>query len=568
MERNDGTEAVGVLSNQMEVGDREKMGQDCCIVMNGMETLLLTPCGDVLVSRCRAASKSLLPPPPPQNIFPSDPQVQQQQQSSWCASFEEALCGSAYALPSYPTGSDIVRRRQQGPKDGLLGGRQLGASANPSNNATRRPSLQSTSDDSSHFPKLWTAPFWGSTPAPQQQSPQEEQSPFQWRRKRKPPLSHPSHVALHGVPVFLSSLHRVQIEQISAHPMGSHVLLISSQAMLYSYGKNDHGQLGYNVTTNYDNSPATECTMTPTIVTSLLEHGGKAVQCAAGVRHSLVVIQQERRRTATSSSVGQQEVQQLIYGFGDNDCMKLGLQHPPMENVFDRVVTPRRVALQLDDESSIVSIHASQHHSAALIQQGDKNVLYTWGDVSHGALGIPTWEEPTTAPKVVAIPAPVETIPLLPNEQPASVALGPTVTFVVTNFGRGFVFGTGLLGSDVGEPIFIQPKLLQIEGKLCQVSVGTTHVLARTDEGAVLAWGDTRTETIMATPEQVTTIPPMAHVCAGPDSISFLVTQDGYVWSGGDIVTGGGRIAHGEAEAAKNSEEPCPVFGGLRLWVS
>jgi alpha-tubulin suppressor-like RCC1 family protein len=180
-------------------------------------------------------------------------------------------------------------------------------------------------------------------------------------------------VLFHGVPTFLSSLSQVRIQQISAHPQGSHVLMISTEALLFSYGLNDHGQLGIGIKCKGPGSH-NRYVWTPTIITPLLENGGKAITCAAGESHSLVVVSTEGRRvlktrsphadpgsqsgtppsikmnrvsssppsmnteressgnvremvlssTSTSESVWHHQ----LYGFGRNNSMKIGLIHP------------------------------------------------------------------------------------------------------------------------------------------------------------------------------------------------------------------------------------------------
>ena len=203
----------------------------------------------------------------------------------------------------------------------------------------------------------------------------------------------------HGIPTFLKAFTAVRITQCSAHPLGSHVLLISAAGLLYSYGLNDSGQLGIGIQTRVSGFHRGYI-CNPTIVTPLLENGGKAIACAAGVNHSLVVVETEERRivksrsfdppsttsssshnnhggttataatpltTASSRSVDDNHpptnrlsnasstetvVYHQIYGFGRNDSMKIGLISPRvalingMEEQFEAVLLPRRVALQ------------------------------------------------------------------------------------------------------------------------------------------------------------------------------------------------------------------------------
>lgn len=257
---------------------------------------------------------------------------------------------------------------------------------------------------------------------------------------------------IHGVPVFLSALSQVRITKVSAHPLGAHVLMISAEALLFTYGLNHHGQLGIGIKSEIkqDNRGFH---ITPTLVTPLLENGGKAINCAAGVDHSLVVVATEGRRlqklhtkpgvtysdhgadslrlpsspseTATGSTTkhlplaekegderfhfSEKSVQyHQIYAFGRNNFMKLGLIRPRGQEgtepgSAEDSVLPRRVALHCTvwpqeghctDSSlppqGIFDIAASAEHSAALVRRATGDVeVYMWGNASLGALGLP-----------------------------------------------------------------------------------------------------------------------------------------------------------------------------------
>ena len=192
----------------------------------------------------------------------------------------------------------------------------------------------------------------------------------------------------HGTPGCLPHLSQVKVTKISAHPLGSHVLLISKEAILFTYGQNSHGQLGLD-------TPTGTFISKPTIVVPLLENGGKTMDCAAGVNHSLVVVKTEAQRigrfhSQLSSSKKKHQQQygsqpennkQLplsraisspyrihqnknnkqrmedddgddevvddederfchsyhhqLYGFGKNDFMKLGLLNPIIKNNYN-----------------------------------------------------------------------------------------------------------------------------------------------------------------------------------------------------------------------------------------
>eukprot|EP00980_Cylindrotheca_fusiformis_P028202 scaffold22586_cov138-Cylindrotheca_fusiformis.AAC.22 len=248
----------------------------------------------------------------------------------------------------------------------------------------------------------------------------------------------------HGVPVFLSSLSQIRISKVSANPLGAHVLLISAEALLLTYGLNNHGQLGIGTKSNLKDGTRGFVT-SPTLVTPLLENGGKTINCAAGVNHSLVVVSTEGRRLQklkkdtleTYSDVGASPLKRMTsspskfpekkdydddesgdtsdesvqhhqaYGFGRNDFMKVGLVSASLSETSDSadieedILLPHRVALHCtvwpQDKSSsssslppqgIFDIAASAQHSAALVRRPTGDVeVYMWGNASLGALG-------------------------------------------------------------------------------------------------------------------------------------------------------------------------------------
>lgn len=295
---------------------------------------------------------------------------------------------------------------------------------------------------------------------------------------------------LHGIPTFCSYFSNVKIRNVSAHPLGAHVLLISQAGLLYSYGLNNHGQLGIGFISNV-RGVHKGYVMKPTIVTPLVENGGKAVQCAAGVNHSLVVVETEQRRLVKSLSFDYARQRQLsqrsrsqqqqflldttetivhhqMYGFGRNDFTKIGLVSPKLANrgsggdggklsspydEMESVVLPHRVALRCSvqrnfNESSlqgIFAIAASAEHSAALVRRPSGDVeLYTWGNAMHGALGLP---EPAAQPGLDGLSV-TEKAHLSP-----AVRVVPVPSFVacLSKTSNVDARSSSLLLSDVGE---------------------------------------------------------------------------------------------------------------------
>lgn len=424
---------------------------------------------------------------------------------------------------------------------------------------------------------------------------------------------------LHGIPTFCASFDTVKVRHVSAHPLGAHVLVICQAGLLYSYGLNSHGQLGIGVLSD-TRGPQQGFVMTPTIVTPLLENGGKAVHCAAGVDHSLVVVEMEERRLMKSRSMepshpanntaaipssqhlhrsesqsntfpqsrvcsnhGEEHAMEAVlhhqmYGFGRNNFMKIGLvrpnpskrqtpsttrssgRGPPLNHALPPALVdrteceslPRRVALRCSvrkyprsridfaDPSSclgIFAVAASVDHSAALVRRTSGDVeLFTWGNASFGALGLPHFahtdrqedidsqamQAPTLTPvaspqRIVPVPTFVACLSRTSNrdaqiasllnyekgEFPVDVSLGRSCSFIVTSIGRCFAFGTsetGMLGLGLGVTEANQPvevflprdsllDQLSTIDKFCSVHAGSSHAIACTTNGNAYGWG-------------------------------------------------------------------------------
>ncbi len=280
------------------------------------------------------------------------------------------------------------------------------------------------------------------------ESPEEKKDESQSPKEPLEPTQPTHQPFYHGIPIFLTSLSQIRVSKVSSHPLGAHVLLISEEALLFSYGLNNHGQLGIGIRSNVKGENRGFHT-TPTLITPLLENGGKAIHCAAGVDHSLVVVATEGRRlhklqpnhgvaysdhgaplltsvagvgktTATVSNDDQDSVcHHQLYGFGSNDFMKIGLVRARLaddgsEGDGEDILLPRRVALhctvwphqgdsaegdEVDDSTlppqGIFDIAASAEHSAALVRRATGDIeVYMWGNATLGALGLSVSQDP------------------------------------------------------------------------------------------------------------------------------------------------------------------------------
>ena len=374
---------------------------------------------------------------------------------------------------------------------------------------------------------------------------------------------------LHGVPTCL--MREIRISAISANALGSHVLLISTQALLFSYGANTHGQLGLGTSELF--------VPTPTLVTAVLEGGGKTLHCAAGVDYSLICVKTRQRRIQKDSdnavSQGESEYHlHQLYGFGSNKGKKLGLYKNASEA---NIMLPHRVALHAkvtwpsdaNDQSSphlesgalpvgIFCLTASSNHSAALIRSATGAVdLFLWGE--SGALGLASDSGAITKVESLSYnPALVddEDSYLQPSEYPSQVALGVNCTFVLLNTGRCLSFGGSHL---LPEKVCLEPTEVELDSRIVSLSVGSQHVLATCVGQKIYSWGvDPATHTITARPLEVGKR--AIQTFAGHDASAFVL-EDGTVQTCG---ASSGRL--GQGEVPPNPKKPTAVFGGLRLW--
>lgn len=386
---------------------------------------------------------------------------------------------------------------------------------------------------------------------------------------------------LHGVPTCL--MRDIRISAISAHALGSHVLLISTNALLFSYGSNQYGQLGLGTLEPF--------VATPTLVTAVLEGGGKTLYCAAGVDYSLIAVKTNQQRVLRDiegalmkqrgagdvasqvtepSGVSSYYEHHQVYGFGSNKNRKLGLY----KNISNpNLWLPHRVALHAKStwqpdtapESShaelpvgIFCLAASENHSAALVRSTKGEVdLYMWGE--SGALGLASESGAVTKVESLSYnPSLVddEDSYLNPSEYPTQVALGGNCTFVLLNTGRCLSFGGSHL---LPEKVSLEPTEIQLESPILSLSVGAQHVVATCADEKVYTWGvDPATQVTSPKPSE------LAHralrTFAGYDTSAF-VFQDGTLKTCG---VKSGRL--GQGEVPPNPKAPMPLFGGLRLW--
>ena len=142
---------------------------------------------------------------------------------------------------------------------------------------------------------------------------------------------------------------KVKIKAISTSSF--HSLILSEEGDVYSFGRNDKGQLGVN---DFDHRNK------PTLIK--LEKDGNKVNVkaiSAGVMHSLILTEDGD-----------------VYSFGRNDEGQLGLEGPSLP-----VTEPHLIVMT----EKIKVIAAGDGHSLILTENGN---VYSFGDNSRGHLGL------------------------------------------------------------------------------------------------------------------------------------------------------------------------------------
>ena len=148
-------------------------------------------------------------------------------------------------------------------------------------------------------------------------------------------------------PVRLAALEDVQIEFVSSGPSAVHTFAISTEGKVYSWGRNEKGQLGQN------DLKDRKC---PTLVTAL--DGYRVVKAAAGRNHSLFL-----------TDKGQ------VLACGDNRFGQCGVKDSQMYKA------PRLVTY---DGPPALRIACGADFSAMVDVQGN---VWTWGSPEYGQCG-------------------------------------------------------------------------------------------------------------------------------------------------------------------------------------
>jgi alpha-tubulin suppressor-like RCC1 family protein len=254
-------------------------------------------------------------------------------------------------------------------------------------------------------------------------------------------------------PVGLSAqgLHFTSVSVGGAHSCG-----VTTDSVVYCWGRNDRGQLG---------DSSTEDRAVPTRVA-----GGIAFRSiSAGGSHTCAVA-----------------ADGAPYCWGANDSGQLGLGTTRDQNY------PARVGFTTAGMGTmrVSAISAGARHTCALIIHWERqDQMFCWGANSSGQLGIRAPGQQLNMTRVALSPQPT-----FGADRYSSVATGSQHTCGVSKQGSVYCWGEngrGQLGnaSRTGSPVRFPVRMRRRE-TFSSVTVGAAHSCALTSAGLAYCWGD------------------------------------------------------------------------------
>ena len=301
----------------------------------------------------------------------------------------------------------------------------------------------------------------------------------------------------------------------------------------YSHGVTDDGSLyGWGGNWSYQLGDGTSVDQTTPVAvsTSNLAAGVKFAAVASGAGHSLALTSEGR-----------------IYGWGSNQFGKVG-----DGSNTDRAIPVLVAASGPMSGESVVAISAGENHSLALTSTGQ---LFAWGRGSSGSLG-------NGALASVNSPSAVSTSSFPVGIDFRSIAAGANTSMAISTGGQLFSWGyngDGQLG--IGLPTLFQPTPLAVSTSglpinttFSSISVGFDHTLALSSEGLIYAWGANSegqlgdgTQSLSAVPVPVSTTnfpagTTFSQIATGRQ-YSMALSTEGVIYAWG--VNGSGQLGDG-----------------------
>ena len=223
---------------------------------------------------------------------------------------------------------------------------------------------------------------------------------------------------------------------------------------------------------------------------------GKTVECIGGGFEKLYILEPSGKVTAISSnelnSVEYEEIEKL----GQIKAIKCGKYHTLVLNKDGFLYSFGQgmlgilghggalscsvpTLIKTISDKVIKDIACGEAHSLALTQMGE---VYAWGRGYEGQLGIRESIETISVPKY---------IDTFYSKQIMSIACGQRTSFAVDIEGLLYSWGEGRCGQ-LGhgkERQCKRPKIVELEGRVKEMSAGAGHALVLMESGEIWTWG-------------------------------------------------------------------------------
>ena len=279
-------------------------------------------------------------------------------------------------------------------------------------------------------------------------------------------------------PVEVQLLRHFGIKAVAAG--ATHSMALSKGGVIWSWGRNNFGQLG----AGYGGLNSASTGIVSHTSPARCRIPGGAIAIAAGMDHSLAL-----------------DTEGKVWTWGCNTYNALG------DGSTTHRSAPRQV---VGIEERVTAIAAGERCSFALTEGGD---LWAWGYNNQGRLGLgDTTNE--GLPQRMDLDAKIVAVA-------TNCLANHTLILLEDGTIRGFGDnGYGQLGTGEKADSTVPVQTVGIEGNVTAIAVGTSHSLALTNAGEVYAWGRSNADQVGL--GETTYLTPQKIVVAGIDNITSI----------------------------------------------